>query len=147
MGHLFTAFGEDRGPQVVEFVTGARTVTDDLQWKSLPLPYAEAKDLIEDILRRSQSDTAAWNRLQRLIFERGDGRKTTFSDQAAFGGSAGTQIKIKVQPPCEKGQTIYGEYSGKPSPCDYVEFTPGVYKVYAMSWGKQSNIATFTVTQ
>ncbi len=83
----------------------------------------------------------------RLIFERSDGAKTTFSDQAVFGGSAGTQIKIKVQPPCEKGQTIYEEYSGKPSLCDYVEFTPGVYKVYAMSWGKQSNVVTFKITQ
>jgi hypothetical protein len=53
---------------------------------------------------------------------------------------------VKVAEPCQEGETIYGEYSGIPSKCDYVKLTSGVYKVYTEPWGKKSNTVQFTVT-
>jgi len=86
------------------------------------------------------------------VFERSD-RKVTrlysivpYSTGVMYGPLNTTLIKVKVEPPCQRGQTVYGDYSGIPSTCDYFEFTPGTYKVYVNPWGKKSNEVQFIVT-
>lgn len=45
-----------------------------------------------------------------------------------------------TSPVCQKDTS----YSGLP--CDaYLTLTPGIYKIYAMPWGKKSNEAAFTI--
>lgn len=83
-----------------------------------------------------------------LIFERSDGVKFNLTDN--FGDYAKTQdkrIRVTVKEPCQKGETVYGAYSGIPSVCNYVAMTPGKYKVYTEPWGKKSNVVEFTVTK
>lgn len=85
------------------------------------------------------------------VFKRSDGKTVGLHSVAPYySGHAGdpvntTLIEVKVEPPCQKGQTVYAPYSGKPSVCDYFEFTPGIYKVYVNPWGKKSNEVQFTV--
>lgn len=87
-----------------------------------------------------------------FFFERGDGRTIDLIQNATNVpvGADGKRIgvfQIKVVEPCKEGETIYGEFSGLPSLCPYVEFTPGVYKVYTAPWGKKSNSVSFTLTK
>lgn len=81
-----------------------------------------------------------------VTFERADGRKIllkdTFGDYVKTGGSL---IKVKVIESCQKGEKVIGEYSGIESVCDYVELTPGLYKVYTEPWGVKSNVVNFTI--
>ena len=82
-----------------------------------------------------------------VTFERMDGKKITLTD--TFGDYAKTgdkQIKVTVKEPCQKGETVYGSYSGIPAKCDYVQLAPGIYRVYATPWGKSSNVMNFTIT-
>jgi len=51
-------------------------------------------------------------------------------------------IRIKIP---DKVCRVNNSYSGLP--CNsYLNMTPGIYKVYAMPWGKKSNVVTFTIT-
>ena len=84
-----------------------------------------------------------------FFFERADGKKIRLpgivSEQKTE-DATGTQIaKVIIKEPCQSGQTIYGDYSGIPYQCDYVQFTPGVYKVSTETWGNKSNTVQFTV--
>ena len=85
-----------------------------------------------------------------FIFTRGDGKTIEIRGGAvaqAPGDTSGAQAtSFTLDQPCQQGQTVYGEYSGKPSLCDYVELTPGIYDVYTKPWGVESNHVTFTVT-
>ena len=83
----------------------------------------------------------------KLSFERADGKKTLLTD--TFGDYPKTSdklIQVRIKEPCQKGEKIIGDYSGIESECQYVELTPGVYKVYTEPWGKKSNVADFTIT-
>ena len=83
-----------------------------------------------------------------VYFERADGKKIMLTDPFDdYPKTGGSLIRIFVKESCQKGETIYGRYSGIPSQCDYVELTPGVYKVYAKPWSGVSNTVQFTVTQ
>lgn len=76
-----------------------------------------------------------------VYFEKDDGKKVMLTD--TFGDYAITQdklIKVKVGEPCQKGEKVIGRYSGVASVCDYVELTPGVYKVLA-----RADVFLFTV--
>lgn len=89
------------------------------------------------------------------VFKRADGKivnihsivpySTVDANGYTIGSVNTTLIKVKVEPPCQRGQTVYGDYTGIPSVCDYFEFTPGVYKIYVTPWGKKSNEVQFTV--
>ncbi len=85
------------------------------------------------------------------VFERSDGKVTRlrsivpYSTGVIYSPLNTTLIKVKVEPPCQRGQTVYGDYSGIPSVCDYFEFTPGVYKVYVYTWDKKSNEVQYTI--
>lgn len=81
-----------------------------------------------------------------VYFEKADGEKVMLTD--TFGDYTITRdklIKVEVVEPCQKGEKVIGRYSGIESECDYVELTPGVYKVYAEPWGVKSNVVQFTV--
>jgi len=78
-----------------------------------------------------------------VTFESSSGVKFVLNDTQHRGST--TDIVVAVKEPCQKGETVYADYSGKASICDYHEMTPGVYKVYTSPWGKTSNISTFTV--
>lgn len=77
-------------------------------------------------------------------FERSDGKVVNL-DSLLPHTSTTTVIKVKVAPPCKEGETVYAPYSGRPSKCDYFEFTPGTYKVYTSPWGKKSNVLPFEI--
>ena len=82
-----------------------------------------------------------------LIFERKDGKKVSLFDEESYSKTGGEVIIVKVKEPCQAGEMVYGRYSGNSSQCDYVEFTPGVYKVYSSPWGMSTNVVSFTVTK
>jgi uncharacterized protein YxeA len=84
----------------------------------------------------------------KVIFERSDGKQIILTD--SFGNYAKTKdklIKINVIEPCQPGQKVIGEYSGIETTCDYVELTPGIYKVYVNPWDIKSNVVNFEITQ
>ncbi len=86
----------------------------------------------------------------QVIFERSDGKTVILNSLVPYstGNYAPTNttlIKVAVKSPCERGQTVYGAYSGIKAVCDYFEFTPGVYKVYVNPWGVKSNVVNFTL--
>lgn len=82
-----------------------------------------------------------------VIFERSDGQKIMLSDGFSSYVKTGDKlIKVKVKEPCQKGEKIIGRYSGIESVCNYVELTPGPYKVYVEPWGKKSNTVDFNIT-
>lgn len=78
-----------------------------------------------------------------FFFERADGKTTrlpgVLSEQLNGDAKGAQTAKVTLKEPCQPGQTVYGDYSGKPSICDYVELTPGTYSVYTTPWGKTSN--------
>ncbi|HMP30596.1 MAG TPA: hypothetical protein PKD85_13405 [Saprospiraceae bacterium] len=76
------------------------------------------------------------------IFEREDGKKITLWDNSATDG----EINVIVEESCREGEIVHGRYSGIPQECDYIEFTPGIYKVYTEPWGVKSNFVLFTLT-
>lgn len=83
-----------------------------------------------------------------VYFERLDGKRVMLTD--TYGDYSKTQdklIKVKVIEPCQKGEKVIGRYSGVESICDYVELTPGIYKVYAEPWGKRTNVVNFELTK
>ncbi len=86
-----------------------------------------------------------------FFFERSDGKVARLKGVVltqATGEAIGAQTaRVILKEPCQQGETVYGEYSGIPAPCDYVQLTPGVYKVYTTPWGKRSNAVAFTITQ
>ena len=47
MGHLFTAFGEDRGPAVVRHLTGEEI--KPLGWQKIDLPYQRLLEAAKEI--------------------------------------------------------------------------------------------------
>jgi len=85
------------------------------------------------------------------IFKRSDGKTAElYSTVPYYSGHASdplntSLIQVTAEPPCKKGQTVYGSYSGIASTCDYFEFTPGTYTVYVQPWGKKSNEVEFTI--
>ena len=82
-----------------------------------------------------------------FYFERADGKTAMLTyDYSVSGKPDGDGVKITIKEPCQKGQTIYGRYSGIPSTCDYVALTPGKYKVYTKPYGQKSNVVEFTIT-
>ncbi|MEI8174871.1 MAG: hypothetical protein WCG28_02890, partial [bacterium] len=85
-----------------------------------------------------------------FTFERPDGKKVRLPSvlsQQFTGDGVGSQLaRVTIKEPCQSGQTVYGNYSGISSVCDYVQLTPGVYKVYTQPWGKMSNVVNFTIT-
>ena len=84
-----------------------------------------------------------------FFFERADGKVVRISGKVTThtsGDAIGAQnATLVLKEPCEPGQTVYGDYSGIPSTCDYVQLTPGNYKVYTTPWSKTSNVIDFTV--
>jgi len=83
-----------------------------------------------------------------IYFERTDGKKIILTDTS--GNYTKTQdklIKVEVVEPCQSGEKMIGRYSGIESVCDYVELTPGMYKVYVNPWGTKSNIVNFEITR
>lgn len=96
------------------------------------------------------SDLAGFEGDVYFFFKRSDGkivRLPGILSTQTVGDAKGAQtVRIVLREPCQQGQTVYGDYSGIPSICDYVALTPGVYTVYTTPWGKVSNKVTFTVT-
>ena len=83
-----------------------------------------------------------------VSFERADGKIIILTDNFGdYPKTGGNIIKVKVVEPCQKGETVTGEYSGIKSVCDYVELTPGAYKVYTAPWGLKSNAVNFEITK
>jgi hypothetical protein len=83
-----------------------------------------------------------------VYFQRQDGGeklllRDTFGSYPKTGGSL---MKILVKEPCQKGEIVYGSYSGKPYQCNYVALIPGIYKVWTEPWLKKSNEVIFTIT-
>jgi hypothetical protein len=85
-----------------------------------------------------------------FYFERSDGKKVRLAgtlSQQIIGDATGAQTaRVTIKEPCQQGQTVYGDYSGIASLCDYVQLTPGVYKVNTTPWGTVSNTVNFTIT-
>lgn len=82
-----------------------------------------------------------------VVFERSDGQKIMLSDDFSSYVKTGDRlIKVNVKESCQKGEKIIGKYSGIESVCNYVELTPGSYKVYVEPWGKKSNTVAFNIT-
>lgn len=86
-----------------------------------------------------------------FYFERADGKKVRLPgvvSQQNTGDAIGAQTaKVILKEPCQQGQVLYADYSALPYVCDYVQLTPGVYKVYTQPWGKRSNVSQFTITE
>lgn len=83
-----------------------------------------------------------------VYFERPDGKKVMLTDN--YGSYQLTQdelIRVKVIEPCQEGEKVMGRYSGIESECNYLELTPGMYKVYVTPWDKKSNIVSFELTK
>lgn len=81
-----------------------------------------------------------------VYFERGDGEAIMLTD--TFGSYAKTQdklIKVIVVEPCQKGEKVYGRYSGIESECDYKELIPGVYDVFVKNMNGISNVVNFEI--
>jgi len=70
-----------------------------------------------------------------VTFERSDGQKIILSDPADRGQRK--LIKVKVEEPCQKRANYNSRLFGIQKECNYVEFTPGIYKVYTEPWGKK----------
>lgn len=85
-----------------------------------------------------------------FFFKRSDGKIARLSGVVSTqttGDAVGAQTaRVVLKEPCQQGQTVYGDYSGIPAQCDYVQLTTGVYKVYTTPWGKNSNEVQFTIT-
>ena len=82
-----------------------------------------------------------------VYFERSDGKVVILTDNFGTYSKTGSDaMNFVIKEPCQKGQTIYGRYSGIPSTCDYVALTPGKYKVYVKPYGQKSNVVEFTIT-
>jgi len=84
------------------------------------------------------------------VFVRSDGKEIPLYGGVWYPGYGGETkrgkiIIVTVESYCPSGY-ITGRYSGATSPCQTVEATPGLYKVYVTAFGKKSNQATFTVT-
>ncbi|TSC95054.1 MAG: Uncharacterized protein CEN87_66 [Parcubacteria group bacterium Licking1014_1] len=83
-----------------------------------------------------------------IYFERADGKTIMLTDNFGdYSKTGGNLIKVKVIEPCQRGEKVIGRYSGIESECNYIELTPGTYKVYAKPWGKKSNTVFFTITK
>jgi hypothetical protein len=82
-----------------------------------------------------------------VIFEDATGNKFSLNDNESYVSTGGSIIKVDVKEPCQKGETIYGRYSGIASMCNFKEMKPGTYKVYVEPWGKRSNVASFIITK
>jgi hypothetical protein len=82
-----------------------------------------------------------------ITFEDTTGNKFTLFDEKSYTSTGGTLIKVQVKEPCQKGETVYGRYSGIASICNFVEMKPGTYKAYTEPWGKKSNEISFTLTK
>lgn len=84
-----------------------------------------------------------------FFFERADGKIARLPGSISTqmnGDAAGAQTaRILLKEPCQQGQTVYADYSGFSSICDYVQLTPGTYKIYTQPWGKMSNKVQFTI--
>ena len=79
-------------------------------------------------------------------FEQSNGKEFYLVDKSGnYPKTGGSLITVIVKEPCEKGDTVIADYSGKSYPCEYEPMTPGVYKVYTEPWGKKSNEVIFTV--
>lgn len=82
-----------------------------------------------------------------VYFEKPNGKKVMLTD--TFGDYVKTQdklIKVVLVEPCQPGEKVYGRYSGIESECNFVELTPGMYKVYIDHLGTKSNIVNFEIT-
>ncbi len=82
-----------------------------------------------------------------VVFEKTNGQKIVLTDTFSSYIKTGDKlIKVKIEEPCQKGEKIIGRYSGIENVCDYVELTPGLYKVYVEPWGRKSNVIDFNIT-
>lgn len=85
-----------------------------------------------------------------FFFERTDGKvsrlKGTMASQMAGSPTAAQTVLVILKEPCQAGETVYGDYSGQPSPCNYVKLSPGSYKIYTKPWDNMSNKVSFTIT-
>lgn len=114
--------------------------------------YPEGKPIITRItpsfgevgtmVRIEGSELAGFEGDLIAVFERGDGKTTKLYDNDTRGDGV---INVSVKEPCQEGEIIYQPYSGIQIECDYMEFTPGIYKVYTEPWGKRSNTVNFTL--
>lgn len=86
-----------------------------------------------------------------FFFVRQDGKSirlpAILSEQLTGEAKGAQTVKITLKESCRQGQTVYGDYSGKPSVCDYVPFEPGTYSVYTKPWDTKSNVIQFTLVQ
>lgn len=84
-----------------------------------------------------------------FFFKRADGKIARLSASVSTqntGDAKGAQTaKVVLKEPCQQGQTVIQDYSGKPIQCDYVQLTPGTYTVYTTPWGNKSNEVQFTI--
>ena len=55
-------------------------------------------------------------------------------------------IDVIIKEPCQKGEVVYGDYSGIAGMCDYRELSLSVYNISVAPWGKMSNEVTFIIT-
>lgn len=120
--------------------------------------YPEGKPIIKDITPSSGSmgtevtifgeELAGFEGDLIATFEREDGEKIMLWDEGGNNLEFREDIiEVTINEPCEEGETVYGPYSGLPEECNYIEFTPGNYKVYTEPWGKKSNIVEFILTE
>lgn len=126
-----------------KFITPTNNQTTDAPVIESILPSSGSKGTIVEIRGKNLS---GFEGDLDIYFERADGKKTMLTD--TFGDYAKTQdklIKVKIVEPCQAGEKVTGRYSGTETLCDYIELTPGTYKVYVEPWGKRSNIVNFEI--
>jgi hypothetical protein len=80
-----------------------------------------------------------------VTFEGESGDRFTLFDEKSYPLSGASIIRVALKEPCQKGEIIYGRYSGIESLCDFKEMKPGTYKVYVEPWSKKSNEVSFTL--
>lgn len=142
-------WGAENDSQNLKNILSSFTTPDPV--KPLITSISPASGAVGTVVEIRGSNLAGFEGDLIAVFKRSDGKTVELDSTAPYSsGRAGdsvntTLIKVRAEPPCQKGQTVYGAYSGKPSSCDYFEFTPGVYNVYVNPWGKKSNEVQFTV--
>jgi len=128
-------------PAVISTDISTTTVTDPVITSISPTsgPVGTVVELRGKNLSGFEGDLVA-------TFEQANGKEYVLTDNFGdYPKTGASLIKVTVKEPCQKGETVYAEYSGKSYPCDYDPMIPGVYKVYTEPWGKKSNTVTFTI--
>jgi hypothetical protein len=115
--------------------------------------YPEGKPIIKSVIPSAGSkgtqviidgeELAGFEGDLFVYFEREDGEVIRLGDDIHNYTEEPNKIEVTIDEPCEKGETIYHPQSGEASQCPYVEFTPGIYKVYVKPYVYKSNIKFF----